>query len=316
MASRNIEKTRARLQQRIAEGSYYEAHQQIRVLSQRYTKAKNYNAAIEILRSGAQSLLKAGQTGSGADVCLLLVEVYKNAQLEPTALSKSRLFELISMLPAEEPSRKRFINESVVWTCKFGQYPAGDPELHHFVGNLYAQEDEVAEAERHLLLGSRESADVLANFLYEWYQQDQAHTAPLYAARAVLPYLLIGNLRDASRSLEVFTRKLLENNPSLARQEVSSSGADLSVLPSLPLLNYLSFLVLAVQKGGADVFRTIRAHYTSNLKETPTWDEALEQIGEMYFGIPVKRGHNLFDMMGSLFGGSAPQLAGSDQDLD
>jgi len=315
MASRNVEKTRARLQQRIAEGSYYEAHQQIRVLSQRYVKAGSYDAAVEILCTGAQALLKAGQNGSGGDICLLLVEVYKSAKMEPSALSKSRLFELISMLPAEEPTRKRFINESILWTSKFGQYPAGDPELHHFVGNLCAQDDEIVEAEKHLILGTRDSADVLAHFLYDWYEHDQAYTAPLYAARAVLPFLLIGNLRDASRSVEVFTRQLLENNPSLLRQEISSPGIDFSVLPSLPLLNFLNFLVVAVQKGGPDAFRTLRAHYTSNLKETPSWEEALEQIGEMYFGIPVKRGNNLFDMMGSLFGGGAPQLT-SEQDID
>lgn len=34
------------------------------------------------------------------------------------------------------------------------------------------------------------------------------------------------------------------------------------------------------------------------------WDEALEQVGEMYFGIRKPRQSNpLFDMMGSMFGG-------------
>lgn len=31
--------------------------------------------------------------------------------------------------------------------------------------------------------------------------------------------------------------------------------------------------------------------------------QPLEQIGEMYFGIQIRRPTNLFDMMGSLFGG-------------
>jgi hypothetical protein len=34
------------------------------------------------------------------------------------------------------------------------------------------------------------------------------------------------------------------------------------------------------------------------------WNEALDQIGEMYFGIKMpKQGNPLFDMMGSMFGG-------------
>lgn len=25
------------------------------------------------------------------------------------------------------------------WSSKFGEYPAGDPELHHVIGTLYAE---------------------------------------------------------------------------------------------------------------------------------------------------------------------------------
>ena len=58
------------------------------------------------------------------------------------------------------------------------------------------------------------------------------------------------------------------------------------------------------------MYRNLRAHYTQQLKEVPGWEEPLEQIAEMYFGIRVQRQANLFDMMGSLFGGAggAPQL--------
>lgn len=72
----------------IEEGAYYEAHQQLRVVSQRYVKAKDYSAAIEILSSGAQALLKAGQGGSGCDLCLLMIEVFKTSNSSPTAALK------------------------------------------------------------------------------------------------------------------------------------------------------------------------------------------------------------------------------------
>ncbi|KAI5854813.1 hypothetical protein BZA05DRAFT_392648 [Tricharina praecox] len=323
MASQNVEKTRLRLQRRIEEGQYYEAHQQLRVVSQRYLKVGNYDAAIEILTAGAQSLLKADQGGSGGDLCLVLVEVYKTAKLAPDSASKSRLVELITMMPAEEPSRKRFINETIAWTSKFGEFPAGDPELHHFIGNLYANEDEVYEAEKHLILGTRESAEVLARLLYEWYKQDEAHTAPTYIARAVFGYLLVGNLREACRSLEVFVGQLMQENSTLVIQEVQSASADIRIFPSLPLLNFLSLLTLATQTGGAEVFRNLKSHYASQLKDIQDWDDAIEHIGEMYFGIQIRRPTNILDMMGSMFGAGgapdarsqAPQITGS-FDLD
>ncbi|KAF8249435.1 DUF410-domain-containing protein [Wilcoxina mikolae CBS 423.85] len=320
MPSRNVEKTRERLQKRIEEGQYYEAHQQLRVVSQRYIKAESYDSAIDILHAGAQALFKANQGGSGGDLCLLLVEVYKTAKMAPDSVSKSRLVELITMMPSEEPSRKRFINESIAWTSKLGAFPAGDPELHHFIGNLYSQEDEVYEAEKHLLLGTKESADVLTRTLYEWYKQDESHTAPTYIARAVFGYLLVGNLREASRSLDVFIQQLVQDNPALVIQEVQSASADIRVFPSLPLLNFLSLLRLAVQTGGADIFRNLKSHYASQLRDVPAWDDALDQIGELYFGIQVRRPTNILDMMGSMFGGGsverpAQQITGG-YDLD
>jgi hypothetical protein len=194
------------------------------------------------------------------------------------------------------------------WSKKFGDYPAGDPELHHVVGSLYAEEHEAEEAERHLILGTKDSAEVLSRMEYAWYKEDDAHTAPLYCARAVLPYLLVANVRAANASYRTFVSALAEDNKSLAVQDVSSQGSDIRVFPSLPLLNFLGLLLLAVQKGAPDLFRQLRSKYTTNINELGgLWDTALEMIAEMYFGIQRPRQSNpLLDMMGSLFGGGAP----------
>jgi len=85
------------------------------------------------------------------------------------------------------------------------------------------------------------------------------------------------------------------------------------VYPSLPLLNFLSLLLLAVERGAADLFRQLRSHYSAHLKDVGMWDDALEQIAEMYFGIKAPRqGNPMMDMLGSMFsgglgGGGAPK---------
>jgi len=149
---------------------------------------------------------------------------------------------------------------------------------------------------------------------YEWYTQDDSHTAALYAARAVFPYLLTGNVRDASKSLRLFTSRLTEDNKSLAVQDVSSNASDLRIYPSIPLLNFLGLLLLAVQKSNADLYRQLRSKYASYIKEVGIWDEALTSIGEMYFNIQRPRqGNPLFDMMGSMFGGGGAGAAAKPQ---
>lgn len=178
--------------------------------------------------------------------------------------------------------------------------------MHHVAGSLYAEENDAYDAERHLTLGTKDSVELLARLEYDWYSADDSHTAALYAARAVFPYLLVGNIRDASKSLRLFTSRLTESNKSLSVQDVNSGGTNVRLYPSLPLLNFLSLLLLAIQKGSPDLFRQLRSHYAVHIKEAGTWDEALESVAEMYFGIsPPRQGNPLLDMMGSMFGGGA-----------
>ncbi|KAI1468431.1 DUF410-domain-containing protein [Daldinia caldariorum] len=301
-----IEKIIARLQQRIAEGQFYEAQQQTRVVAARYAKARSWDDAINIIYSVAQSLLRAGQGGSGGDLCVLLVDTYKQAELKPDPVNKGRLLTCLRLFDSQEPTRKKFIGEIITWSSKFGEYPAGDPELHHVAGSLYAEEREPYDAERHLILGTKDSAEVLARLEYEWFKEDDAHTAAFYAARGVLPYLLTGNVRSANTCYRIFTSALNQDNQGqLNAQDISSNSADVRIYPSIPLLNFLGLLLLAVQRAHPDLYKQLNNKYSTLLAEVSSWREPLEIIAEMYFGIQKPRQSNpLMDMMSGFFGGS------------
>ena len=191
------------------------------------------------------------------------------------------------------------------WSGKFGEYPAGDPELHHVAGTLYAEEHDAYEAERHLVLGTKDSVDVLARMEYQWYKESESpHLAALFAARAIFPYLIIGNVRAANASLRFFTSALSQDNAGLGTQSVSSQTCDVRILPSLPLLNFLSLLLLAIPRADPGLYRQLVTKYAAHLKDVEPWADALDVVAEMYFGIQKPRQSNpLFDMMGSLLGG-------------
>ncbi|KFA61262.1 hypothetical protein S40285_05518 [Stachybotrys chlorohalonatus IBT 40285] len=305
MASK-VEKIVARLQERITEGDYYEAQQQTRVAASRYIKTQNWTAAIDILYNVAQSLLKAGQGGSGGDLCVMMVDVYKQAELKPDSATKGKLLTCLRLFDAEEPTRKKFITELMGWSARFGEYPAGDPELHHVTGTLYAEEHEPYEAERHLLLGTKDSPEILHKMEYTWYKEGSPHLAPHFAARGVLPYLLVGNVRAANTCYRLFTSALSSDNPGLGVQDVSSANSDIRLFPSLPLLNFLGMLLLAIQRGAPEVYKGLVSKYSAQISEAEGWAEPLESIAEMYFGISRPRQSNpLMDMMSGLFGGGA-----------
>ena len=168
-------------------------------------------------------------------------------------------------------------------------------------------EGDLYDAERHLLLGTAASAPILAQSHYEWYTADSPHLAALYASRSILPYLTLGNLPCANIAFSTFTSALTSGAPTLFTQSIESSKSSVRVFPSLPLLNFLSLLLLAVQKGDKTFFTNLAKHYAVHLKENEeVWGEALANIGEIWFGIriPKQGGNPLFDMMGSmLFGG-------------
>jgi len=308
--SPKIAKTIARQKEKIAEGNFYEAHQQLRVIASRYLKATDYASAADILSGGSVLLLKAGQGGSGGDLAMMLLnDVYLKGEWECDEANRSRLLEILRAFPSEEPTRKRFVQEMVSWSGKHGALERGDPEIHHAAGSLYAEEGEAYDAERHLLLGTPASAPILASLHYTWYSLDSPHLAALYASRSVLPYLVLGNLASASAAFSTFTSRLTSSNPTLFTQTIDSAKSTVRVFPSLPLLNFLSLLLLAAQKGDSSLYKQLAKHYAVHLKETEEiWGDALANIGEIWFGIKIPKpfGNPLMDMMGSMmFGGSA-----------
>ena len=267
-----------------------------------------------MLFEGAIALLKAGQGGSGGDLGCMLVDVYGKGQIKVETESRGRILSILRSFPAREPTKKKFVDVMMQWSIDHGEYPNGDPELHHVAGTSFADDNEPYEAERHLALGTKDSPEQLAKVEYTWYTQDESHTAAQYAARAVFPYLLTGNIRSANKAYLLFTSRLSSSNPSLSVQEVSNTSAEARIYPSLPLLNFIGLLLLAVQRGAPALFKQLAKHYAVHIKEIGIWDDALAQIGEQWFSIAIPRqGNPLFDMMGSMmgFGGSPKPSAKS-----
>ena len=114
MASK-VDRIVARLQEKISDGDYYEAQQQTRVAASRYIKTKNWPSAIDILFNVAQALLRAGQGGSGGDLCLMMIDIYKQAEMAPDSAAKGKLLTCLRLFGAEEPTRKRFIGDIIAY---------------------------------------------------------------------------------------------------------------------------------------------------------------------------------------------------------
>ncbi|RIB14577.1 hypothetical protein C2G38_1973012 [Gigaspora rosea] len=310
MASlKGTDKVLEKLKESVENGNYYEAHQMYRTVCRRYIKQKKYSRAIDLLFSGAQTLLKHKQTGSGVDLSLYLIDAYNDEEMVVNEESRARIIQLLSLFPSDEPGRKRFIDSAVSWSVKFGENPAGDPELHHFIAEILHKDKMYSEAEPHFLAGTTESSQSYGKMLVEWSDQDQPSKRGAYIARAVLQYLCLRSIRDAKIAFDAFVTDLSEKNPEIkagtAQYNPTITGDAIDVtIYSLPLLNFLQLLILTVQREASDLFSDLRNRYKSALSVEPSFEDLLNKIGEVFFNIRVQRPQqfNIFqDLVNSLF---------------
>ena len=50
-----------------------------------------------------------------------------------------KLLALLRAFPPNEPTKKRYVSEMLAWSGRAGEFPNGDPELHHVAGTLFAE---------------------------------------------------------------------------------------------------------------------------------------------------------------------------------
>lgn len=311
--SDKLQRTIARFQERIDNKDYYEAHQTLRTITNRYVRAKQYDLAIGILQQGAQTLAASGQAASASDLIGYLIQVYKEAGIRcgsgPEKEYKSKLIELVSQLPYTDSSLGDLAKAALLWlqesTSKFG-----DANLHHVFGTKFlaavdtqqSPEDKqkmFAVAEMHLVLGTFESLPVYVDYLSRWYELSGASDGGVFLARAVINYAYLKNLKFAQTASERFLAKLAQKTP---HQQVEG----LRQFEGQPIADFLQLLVVTLEKKDAgDKFMKLYTHYKSTLAAAELV-APVEYLGRFYFGLNLGSaqggGNMLANLMSGLFG--------------
>jgi hypothetical protein len=246
-----------------------------------------------------------------------MLDVYDSKGEKVNDESRGRLTQLISLTGADGAWRKTIIDKSISWSSKHGSCPAGDQDLHHYIGELLFKEGSFELAETHFLAsGKRDSARLFATMMVEWVKAGS--TPGAFALRGTLPYLQNGNILGARVFISTFTAGLPQiRSPTQPNPiSVDSSGEVIQTTDSV--VNFCQIAVITCQRANGDKNKAVRESwirlcgtYQSRgglLTQAPV-RLALNEIGALYFSIPLPRGQpaNPFgDMLSSLFGGGAP----------
>ncbi|SCU80790.1 LADA_0B09538g1_1 [Lachancea dasiensis] len=300
-SSSKLAKTLARFQARIESGDFYEAHQTLRTIANRYVRSKSYNDAIDLISQGAEAFLKAKQGGSATDLIFYLLEVYDVAGVVVSEVAVARLVQLLASLDSDEPNIKDVATGMNNWSVKFGPYKYGDPYLHAVIGSKLAEGGHVYEAERYLVLGTHDSLDQYVALLWEWFlQSGDTKTVGEFFSRPIFNYLFIGNFQNAYGAKDKFLSKFIEYSRAEC-EKVIKNGFEMWYFKDYAELNFLQLLILTCQTQNADLFNNLKAHYAGSIDQ---YSGQLEFLGQEHFGIKIQKPVNFMqDIMSGLLGG-------------
>ncbi|KAG6889002.1 hypothetical protein C0995_004470 [Termitomyces sp. Mi166 len=285
----------------------YEVHQKARTFASRYVKSGQYDTAIDVLFQSARELLKAGQTGSGIDLAGFLLEVYETKGEVVSEQSRGRLTQLIALTGPDGRWRKIIIDKALAWSVNHGDCPAGDQDLHHYVGELLYKEGAFDAAEPHFLAsGKRDSARLLAEMFIIW--SAEGGTAGVFALRGVIPYLQNGNILAARTFISTFAAGVPKNT-------TVAVGDDEVILTQDQVVNFAQIAVVTCQRAQGERNKLMRESWVrlcgtyqsrGGVLALPEVRAPLNEIGNLYFAIPLPRtqqANPMGDIMSSLFGG-------------
>lgn len=322
MSDIKLQRTIARFQAKIDSGSYYEAHQTLRTITNRYVKSSQYGEAVDLLHQGSLILAKKGEYASASDLISYLIQVYVEAGYTSQQKDyKVKLVELISYLPDGESSLIDLCKQATGWS-KTEQNQFGDNDLHHFFGVKFLNHVKNGEAEGiiktdddrlklfgiaelHLILGTYESLPPYVNFLAEWaLKGDTESDYGLFLSRAILNYAYLKNIKFVREARDIFISTVKNH----AQHELVKEGEhEIYIFAAHPLLNFLQLLVitLALENVPANgkKFMSLYNQYKELLKKTGVL-AGVEYLGNIYFDLKLGGGNNgggLASLMGNLF---------------
>ncbi|QLQ82170.1 hypothetical protein HG537_0G04250 [Torulaspora globosa] len=299
-----LQKTLLRFEAKIKVGDYYEAHQTLRTIANRYVRSRSYQDAIDLIFHGAQALLMAKQGGSGTDLVFYLLEVYDIAEIEVTDGSVSRLVQLLVAIDPQEPNIKDVVTGMNNWSVKYGEYKFGDPYLHNAIGSVLIEGGHTYEAERYLILGTHDSLNKYIELLWDWFcQEEDVENVADFFSRPIFNYLFISNVSYAYEARDKFLQLFIDKySPKV--DIIDKNGFKMYYFHDYSDLNFLQLLLLTCQTKNVDLFTNLKEHYAGS---TSKYANELEFLGQEYFGIVARRQTNFLQDMMAGFLGSGPK---------
>nr|XP_013223143.2 Golgi to ER traffic protein 4 homolog isoform X3 [Columba livia] len=248
-----------------------------------YMSQGKHAEARELMYSGALLFFSHNQQNSAADLSMLVLESLEKSDAKVAEELLEHLAKLFSLMDPNSPERVAFVSRALKWSSG-GSGKLGHPKLHQLLAITLWKDGEGC-----------------ANMLVE-YSSSRGYRSEvdMFVAQAVLQFLCLKNKTSASVVFTTYTQKhpSIEKGPPFVQ----------------PLLNFIWFLLLAVDGGKLTVFTVLCEQYQPSLKRDPMYNEYLDRIGQLFFGVPPKQTSSYGGLLGNLL--NSLMGTGEDDDTD
>uniref|UniRef100_A0A1A8B8C9 Golgi to ER traffic protein 4 homolog n=2 Tax=Nothobranchius TaxID=28779 RepID=A0A1A8B8C9_NOTFU len=262
----------------------------------RYMSQGKHAEARELMYNGALLFFSYNQQNSAADLSMLVLEVLEKSDTKVEDEMLECLAKLFSLMDPNSPERVAFVSRALKWSTG-GSSKLGHPKFHQLLAVILWKEQNYSESRYHFLHSS--DGEGCAQMLVEYSSSRGYRTeVDMFVAQAVLQFLCLKNKSSASVVFSTYTDKhpSIEKGPPFVQ----------------PLLNFIWFLLLAVDGGKLTVFTVLCEQYQPSLKRDPMYNEYLDRIGQLFFGVPPKQSPSYGGLLGNLLN----SLMGSGEEED
>lgn len=270
-------RARRKIESLLQSKKYYDAQQLFQSLYSRYMIRKKFDEALDLVYEGTCLFLKENQISVAGELSLLLIEGYVKSKKSIDSQSLSRINTIVDGFGKKGIDFQiNFLKKSIKWTASVGDNPYGVPKLHHTLAKFYRSKKDYSSAQRHFL--HSDETDEHCEMLVEWSDQGFISERDLFIAKTTLQYICLENLDGAN---SVFTKYC-----------AYFSSRDMAL--ESPLINFIKFLLLVVERDAHPLFDMLRQKYKISLSRESKFNVYLDKIGEVYFGVKPISSNSIF----------------------
>jgi len=269
------ERVLSKLKSSIENENYYEAHQMYRTLYFRYLGQQKYVELETMLFDGAVLLFSHKEVASGTDLAKLYVDTLNQAQASPEELHFERISKLYQLIPTDNVEKPVYLSTCLKWSNNDGNV-VGHPRLHQHIAYMLWQAKQFTESRQHFL--HSQDGKGCGHMLVEFHlARGYNSEIDLFIAQTVLQYLCLKKCLPAAAAFHAYTVE----HPTLQSDQNPP-------YPAHPLLNFIWFLLLAIQTSQSLTIYTILCEkYKQVIDRDPQYLEYLDKIGQHFFGVPA-----------------------------